>query len=85
MRRHRRHAFRRLPIRLHEFPMAHPMAEGGFGVASNAVRALRYMCDGDGYQLLRFGRQSAVSENRATECLKGVVDLRSQPLSRIGR
>ena len=46
----------RHPDRFHEFLPCRAMPHSGFGVAADAVGALRDMGDGDGDQLLCLGR-----------------------------
>jgi SOS response associated peptidase (SRAP) len=72
------------PDRLHKFLPRRAMPHGGFGVATDAVGALRDMSDRDGDQLLCLDRQGAFGEYFLAECLKSVVDLGSELLARIG-
>jgi len=60
-----------------------PCRIAAFGVAADAVGALRDMGDGDGDQLLCLDRQCAIREYLLAERLEGVVDFRSEPLARI--
>jgi len=73
----------RHPDRFHEFLPCRAMPHSGFGVAADAVGALRDMGDGDGDQLLCLDRQCAIREYLLAERLEGVVDFRSEPLARI--
>ena len=73
----------RHPDRFHEFLPCRAMPHSGFGVAADAVGALRDMGDGDGDQLLCLYRQCAIREYLPAERLEGVVDFRSEPLARI--
>ena len=50
------------------------MPHSGFGVAADAVGALRDMGDGDGDQLLCLDRQFAIREYLLAERLEGVVE-----------
>jgi hypothetical protein len=52
----------RHPDRFHEFLPCRAMPHSGFGVAADAVGALRDMGDGDGDQLLCLDRQCAIRE-----------------------
>ena len=51
------------PDRLHKFLPRRAMPHGGFGVATDAVGALRDMSDRDGDQLLCLDRQREPSAN----------------------
>ena len=73
----------RHPDRFHELLPCRAMPPSGFGVAADAVGALRDMGDGDGDQLLCLDRRCAIREYLLAERLEGVVDFRSEPLARI--
>src|ERR1019366_3331766 len=73
------------PDRFHNLFSRCTMSQGGFSVATYAVGTLRDMGDGDSDWLLRFGRQSTIGKYLHAEGLKGFVDPRSEPLTRVGR
>ncbi len=58
------------PDSLHDLALAGAGSERSCGVAADAVGTLGDVSDGDGDQLLRPGRQSAVGEYRMAERLE---------------
>ena len=64
---------RRHPDRLHQLGFRGALAQGGLRVASDAVRALGDVGDGDGDQLLGLLVQRAVREDLPAERLKRIM------------
>src|ERR1035437_6947434 len=62
------------PYRLHDLFVRCAFASSNPRVTVNAVGALGDVRYSDSDQLLRYLRQRPTSEDRPTECLKGVVD-----------
>jgi hypothetical protein len=72
------------PDGLHEFFWGYAMTHSRFGVATDAIGALRNMGDRHRNQLLSSGGQSAIREHFPAKRQECVMDLRSEPLSGVG-
>ena len=71
-------------IRFHEFLPCRAMPHSGFGVAADAVGALRDMGDSDGNQLLGLGCQRAIGEDLSAERPECVMRFGRKLFVRVG-